>query len=62
MLFRSIAGWQLVAANVGAIGVPSITGFLVDHVGPGAIAIVWLAVLIIGVPLLIAAAQLPIAS
>ena len=29
------AGWQLVAANVGAISVPAIIGVLVDGIGPG---------------------------
>ncbi len=55
-----LAGWQLLATNVGAISVPSITGRLVDSAGPGAIVIV-VAVLIlaIGVPLLVVSARLP---
>ncbi len=49
-----LAGWQLLATNVGAISVPSLTGVLVDRIGPQAIAVVMVAILGgIGGPLLV---------
>ena len=55
---QRVAGWQLLAANTGAIAAPSITGALVDRIGPGTIAIVWFAVIATGIPLLLAAQPL----
>lgn len=51
---QRLAGWQLLAANTGAITAPSLTGWLVDRIGPGTIAIVWFAVIAAGIPLLVA--------
>lgn len=56
---QRLAGWQLLAANTGAIATPSLTGWLVDRVGPGTIAIVWFAVIAAGFPLLLADRRLP---
>jgi len=48
-----MAGRQLLATNVGAIGVPTLTGFLVDQFGPGAIMIVMLTTIgVFALPLL----------
>ena len=55
---QRVAGWQLLAANTGAIAAPSITGTLVDRIGPGTIAVVWFAVIAAGIPLLLAAQPL----
>lgn len=55
---QHVAGWQLLSANVGAIGFPSATGWIVDTTGPIAIIIVVLALLAAGVPVLIATMRL----
>lgn len=47
-----MAGYQLIAANVGAIGGPSITGALVAGSGPGIVLVVALALSMAGVVLL----------
>ncbi len=50
----SIAGWQLVATNIGAISVPALTGLLVDLSGPGVVlAVVTVILGALGVPLLL---------
>ena len=56
---QRLAGWQLVATNVGAITVPSLTGALVDGRGPGAVAIVVIVSLGVGVALLAAISRQP---
>lgn len=56
---QRISGWQLLAANVGAISVPSLTGALVDGIGPAAVVAVVAACLALGVPVLLAARRLP---
>ncbi len=55
---QRVAGWQLLAANVGAIGVPSLTGVVVDRTGPGAVIVIALLVYVAGVPALLAARRL----
>ena len=55
---QRVAGWQLLAANVGAIGLPSLTGLLVDATGPGAAVAIALAVVAVGTPALLAARRL----
>jgi fucose permease len=55
---QRVAGWQLLAANVGAIGVPSLTGLVVDRTGPGAVIVIALLVYVAGVPALLAARRL----
>lgn len=48
-----MAGWQLLATNVGAIGLPALTGLLVDRMGPGVIVTVVLVALVgFGLPTL----------
>ncbi len=48
-----MAGWQLLATNVGAIGLPALTGLLVDRAGPGVIVTVVLVALVgLGLPAL----------
>lgn len=54
---QRIAGWQLLAANVGAIAVPSLTGLVVDATGPGAAIVIALVVVASGLPALLAAAR-----
>jgi len=51
---QRMAGWQLLAANTGAIAAPSLTGVLVDAVGPGVVVVIATALAAIGVPLLVA--------
>ena len=46
------AGYQLLAANVGAIGAPSLTGALVSGVGPGVVILVCVALAGCGLALL----------
>ncbi len=54
------SGWQLVASNLGAIGVPALVGALVDSRGPDVIPAVTISVLVgIGVPLLVVVSRLP---
>ncbi len=49
-----ISGWQLVATNLGAISIPTLTGSLVDASGPGVIIVViTLTLAAIGLPLLV---------
>jgi len=55
---QRVAGWQLLAANVGAIGVPSLTGLVVDATGPGAVIAIALLVAGAGTPALLAARRL----
>ncbi len=55
----SIAGWQLVATNLGAISLPTATGALVDASGPGVVVIVVMITLgLVGLPLLLALGRL----
>ena len=54
-----VAGWQLIATNLGAITVPALVGELVDSQGPEMIPTVAIAVLAVGVPLLLVAKRLP---
>ena len=51
---QRMAGWQLLAANTGAIAAPSLTGVLVDAIGPGVVVVIATALAAIGVPLLVA--------
>ncbi len=54
-LASRVAGWQLLAANVGAIGVPAATGLLVDRVGPAVVIVVVASTLAVGIgPLVVA--------
>jgi fucose permease len=55
---QRVAGWQLLAANAGAIIVPSLTGLVVDRTGPGAVIVIALLVFAAGVPVLLAARRL----
>ena len=57
---QHVAGWQLLAANVGAIGVPFLTGLIVDRTGPGAVVVVIVCVLVVGIPILVTARRLPV--
>ena len=55
-----VAGWQLIATNLGAITVPALVGELVDSHGPDIIPTVAIAVIVaVGVPLLLVAKGLP---
>ncbi len=59
-LAARMAGWQLLATNVGAIGLPAATGWLVDRRGPGVILpVVAMALLGVGLPTLLALRRLP---
>ena len=51
---QRMAGWQLLAANTGAIAAPSLTGVLVDAIGPGVVVVIASALAALGVPLLMA--------
>lgn len=51
---QRMAGWQLLAANTGAIAAPSLTGVLVDAIGPGVVVVIATALATAGVPLLVA--------
>ena len=55
---QRVAGWQLLAANVGAIVVPSLTGLVVDATGPSAVIVIALLVIGAGTPALLAARRL----
>jgi fucose permease len=55
---QQVAGWQLLAANVGAITIPSLTGLVVDQSGPGAIVVIALGVFVVGLPALLAARRI----
>ena len=55
---QQVSGWQLLAANVGAISVPFLTGRAVDSVGPGVVVPITLAVFAVGIPSLVVAARL----
>ncbi len=55
---QRVAGWQLLAANAGAISIPALTGLVVDQTGPGAVIVIVLAVFIAGIPALFAARRL----
>jgi predicted MFS family arabinose efflux permease len=52
-----VTGWQLVAANAGAISVPALVGLLVDHIGPGVTPVVLAALAAVGLPPLLWAAR-----
>ena len=52
---QKVSGWQLLSANVGAIGVPYLVGELIDVHGPHVAIIVVLAVFALGLPTLVAA-------
>lgn len=52
---QKVSGWQLLAANLGAIGVPYLTGELIDVHGARVTIYVVLAVFAIGLPTLVAA-------
>ena len=55
---QRVAGWQLLAANAGAISVPALTGLAVDQTGPGAVIVIALLVYMAGIPALLAARRL----
>ncbi len=55
---QRVAGWQLLAANAGAISIPALTGLVVDQTGPGAVIVVVLLVFVAGIPALLAARRL----
>ena len=55
---QQVSGWQLLAANVGAISVPFLTGRAVDSIGPGVVVPITLGVFAVGIPSLVAAARL----
>ncbi|MFK8025585.1 MAG: MFS transporter, partial [Ilumatobacter sp.] len=57
---QQVSGWQLLAANVGAIGVPYLTGAVIDATTASAVLVVALAVLAFGIPLLIGARRLTV--
>lgn len=52
---RRVSGWQLLAANAGAIGVPFLTGELIDASDTRIIIVVVVVVFVIGFPALVAA-------
>lgn len=52
---QKVSGWQLLSANIGAIGVPFFVGELIDVHGAQVTIIVVLAVFVLGLPALIAA-------
>lgn len=56
---QRVSGWQLLAANVGAISVPACTGLLVNWIDPRVVVPVVGACLIAGFPVLLAARHLP---
>lgn len=56
---QRVSGWQLLAANVGAISIPASTGLLVDWVDPRVVVPVVGACLLAGFPVLLAARHLP---
>ncbi|MFN3254501.1 MAG: MFS transporter [Ilumatobacter sp.] len=56
---QRVSGWQLLAANVGAISVPAGTGLLVDWVDPQVVVLVVGGCLAAGFPVLLAARHLP---
>ena len=56
---QKVSGWQLLAANVGAIGVPFLTGELIDVYDAGVTIFVVLAVFAIGLPTLVIARPRP---
>lgn len=50
-----VSGWQLIATNVGAIAVPSLTGGLVEWTGPGiVVVVVFITLTVFGTPLMVA--------
>jgi len=55
---QRVSGWQLLAANVGAISVPSLTGLVVDQTGPDAVIVIALLVFVVGIPALLTARNL----
>lgn len=52
---QQVSGWQLLAANVGAISVPWLTGRLIDATEPSAIVVVAMVVFALGLPILVVA-------
>jgi len=56
---QKVSGWQLLAANVGAIGVPYLVGELIDVHGADVTIIVVLAVFALGLPTLVIARPKP---
>ncbi len=55
-----VAGWQLLATNLGAIAVPSLTGVLVSAGGPGVVVWVLLATVVaLALPLLVVVTRRP---
>ena len=52
---QQVSGWQLLAANVGAISLPWLTGRLIDATEPAAIMVVALVVFAFGLPILVVA-------
>ncbi len=55
-----MAGWQLLATNLGAITVPGATGLLVDRAGPQVVIFVIMSTMaLIGLPLLLTLRRLP---
>ena len=59
---QKISGWQLLSANVGAIGTPYLTGELIDIHGADVTIVVVLAVFTLGLPALILARRQPTAT
>lgn len=52
---QQVSGWQLLAANVGAIGVPFLTGEIIDATDARATIVIVLVVFVIGFPALVIA-------
>lgn len=52
---QQVSGWQLLAANVGAIGVPFLTGEIIDLTDARATIVIVLVVFVVGFPTLILA-------
>lgn len=55
---QQVSGWQLLAANAGAISIPFLTGGLIDSTSPSAVPVVAMAVFAAGIPLLVVARRL----
>lgn len=55
---QRVSGWQLLAANVGAIGVPAATGFVVDRTDASVVIVIVIGVLVVGLAPLVAMKRL----
>ena len=56
---QQVSGWQLLSANLGAIGIPFLTGKIIDASDARATIFVVLAVFVLGFPALVAARPQP---